>query len=922
MNRYLLLFLVSLGGGGVVCAQAPSAQGIDFFEKHVRPILVDHCYKCHSATSEKLKGGLYVDSKYGLLKGGKTGPAVVPGEPDKSLLIRAVRYKEEDLAMPPKEELSAEQVAALETWVKMGAPDPRDQATAKDAPLTVLSMADAKNFWSFRKPEAGKLPAGYAGSPIDHFVSEKLQAAGLTPAPPADKRTLIRRATFDLIGLPPAAEEVSGFEADQSPEAFEKLIDRLLASPQYGVRWARHWLDVARYADTKGYVFQEERRYPYAYTYRDWVVNALNADMPYDQFLMNQVAADRLVETANGRRGDAATEKGTGAISSSSNLAAMGFLTVGRRFLNVQADIIDDRIDVLMRGTMGLTVACARCHDHKFDPIPIADYYSLYGVFASSIEPSGNDLPMLAIEDKSPQRADFEKQLAEKNGAIEKYLQERFDAIVLPLRKAKSIEAYLLAAVKARGSSGADLDKIADESKLIRPVLKRWKTYLDQNAGNKASIFAAWQAVANLPESEFAAKAPARLKAMNLPPELQKLKDAPAKNLAEVAAVYGVAIETLLARGDTAIAKDGAFPPNLGRDAITQYFNRAERDKHANLQQKRDALMATHPGAPARAMVLKDAPSPVNQVVFKRGNPGMPGPVVPRQFLECVEGASRKPFGNGSGRLELAKAIASKDNPLTARVFVNRVWAQHFEKGLVRTPSDFGVRGERPTHPELLDDLAVRFMESGWSMKKLHKLIMLSQTYQRSSVASDAALAKDADNLLLSHQNRQRLDFEALRDALLAATGQLDPDIGGRPIDLIAQPFSRRRTLYGFVDRQNLPSMFRAFDFASPDQHAPMRFANTVPQQALFMMNSPFVVEQARLLAARATATAPEEKIVQMYRAALGRSPTAQEVRVGRAFVEGEEKAKEAPQAGSKPLNPWEKYAQVLLQTNEFVFVD
>ncbi|HEY7114990.1 MAG TPA: PSD1 and planctomycete cytochrome C domain-containing protein [Tepidisphaeraceae bacterium] len=901
MSRMLGLGLLTAFALAAPARAADTPQGFEYFEKHVRPILVDSCYKCHSAKSEKLKGGLYVDTRQGLLKGGKTGPAIVPGDLDKSLLIKAVRYTDDDLQMPPKEQLSKEQVAVLEAWVKMGAPDPRTSpsvAEAGAAPPTKLSLADAKNFWSMKKPVMPAVPVArgdWAKSPIDAFVLEKLDAAGLEPAPPADKRTLIRRATLDLTGLPPTAAEVEAFEADASPNAFEKVIDRLLASPAYGERWARHWLDLARYADTKGYVFQEERRYPYAYTYRDWVVRALNEDIPYDQFLIHQIAADRVVaKDPNADR---------------RNLAAMGFLTLGRRFLNNQADIIDDRLDVVFRGTMGLTVACARCHDHKFDPIPTADYYSLYGVFASSVEPTGDALPLLETKEKSPQTIEYEKELAARQAEIAKFNQERFDKIVPPLRTAKVIEKYLLAAGQAKSGDRGEIRQIATAQDLRRGPLERWRNLLAGSAGKPDPVFAPFHALMAIPEKELAAAPiPAANKLV-----LKALIEEKPKSRADVARVYA----ELFVRYDKPqgpsdpdeealrqVLRGPNSPVHFTVADVEQLFNRDDRNRESELKRKRDALMATHPGAPARAMVLQDAPTPVTPVIFKRGNPAMPAGQVPRQFLACVAGEGRQPFKEGSGRLELAQAIASKDNPLTARVFVNRVWLEHFGKGLVRTPSDFGIRGERPTHPELLDYLAVKFMQDGWSIKKLQKTIMLSATYQQSSIASAKAIQADADNRLLSHQNRQRLDFEGMRDSILFVSGQLDRTVGGKAIDLMAQPFTHRRTIYGFVDRQNLPSMFRAFDFASPDTHAPRRFTNTVPQQALFMMNSPFVVEQARALAGRINEiTAPADKVRGLYRAVLARDPSKDEIELGLQYVNGESTA---PSVASSHGSVWQ----------------
>jgi cytochrome c553 len=912
MGRLRIIFgLLLLAPAAIARAEAPSAQGVEFFEKHVRPVLVEHCYKCHSASAEKLKGGLYLDTKEGVRKGGKAGAAIVPGEPEKSLLIKAVRREDDELAMPPKTPLAKEQVAALEAWVKMGAPDPREAAAKPAGELTVLSMADAKGFWSFKPVTEQAIPAvgnSWVKSPIDAFVLAKLKEKGLEPAPAADKRTLIRRAYIDLIGLPPSFEEVEAFVADTSAGAFEKVVDRLLASPQFGERWGRYWLDLARYADTKGYVFQEERRYPYAYTYRDWVVRALNDDMPYDQFVVYQVAADRVL---------AANPK-----AENRHLAAMGFLTLGRRFLNNQNDIIDDRIDVLTRGTMALTVACARCHDHKYDPIPAADYYSLHGVFASSVEPQGAELPLLETKEKSAATAEYEKELAKREAAVQKFRAERHAKIIGEAKIAKAIEQYLLTSLKVAEIEDRRIRDIAETAKLNGRVLRRWKEFLAQAGEKKDPFFAAWHALAGVAEAEFAAKSSEVVRGLSIDPKtaelplVKALAAAPPKTLAELAAVYAKAIESEISNLKSEIAKRPEFPTNIPVEEIETAFNRADRNAFNEVRRKRDELLATHPGAPSRAMVMRDRPSPVQPVILKRGNPAMPGAAVPRQFLAVIDGQKREPFKDGSGRLELARKIASKENPLTARVWANRVWMHLFEKGLVRTPSDFGVRGERPTHPELLDFLAIRFVHEGWSTKKLIKSIVTSAAYQQSSVASEKALAADPENRLVSRQNRKRLDLEALRDSLLAASGQIDLSVGGRPVDLLTQPFTKRRTIYGFVDRQNLPSMFRAFDFASPDQHAPMRFNNTVPQQALFMLNSPFVIEKAKAVAAAIKETAPAEKVKGMYRAVLARDPSGDEVQAAVSFVEFE-----SSQA-SAGLNPWEKLAQVLLQTNEFAFVD
>lgn len=757
----LLIGFLLLSAPSATRAQASNpVQFAEFFETKIRPVLAEHCFSCHGP--RKQQAGMRLDSKAALLKGTTDGPVVVPGHPEKSALITALRHDGE-VRMPPDKKLSTQVVADFAHWIKLGAHWPDAKITADPK-----STTDAwKKHWAFQPIRAPKMPdvkgAERVSNPIDAFILAKLEEKGLTLSSKADPRTLLRRLKFDLLGLPPTLDEVEAFEKaiNRDPQtALEELVDRCLASPQYGERWARHWLDVARYADSKGYVFLEERRYAYAYTYRDYVVKAFNDDLPFDQFILHQLAADRLVAT-----GKAPVEA----------QAAMGYLTLGRRFLNNIHDIIDDRIDVTARGLLGLTVTCARCHDHKYDPIPTEDYYSLHGVFASSIEPK--ELPLIGQPERTEEYLAFEKKLGELQGAVVKYKEENKD--------------------------------------------------------------------------ELAKK------------------------------------------------------------------NRKHRDELKALEKKVDAFKASSPVAPPRAMILADAPGPVQAQVFVRGNPNNRGKTVPRQFLGALSAEKRQPFKDGSGRLELARAIASKDNPLTARVLVNRVWLHHFGTGLVTTPSDFGLRSDAPSHPELLDYLAWRFMDEGWSLKKLHRLIVLSSAYQQASVDSAAARQVDPDNRLLWRFNRQRLEFEAMRDALLAVSGKLDLKIGGPAVDIAKAPFSARRTLYGFIDRQNLPGMFRTFDFASPDATSPQRYFTTVPQQALYLLNSPFVQEQARALVKRMDTSEPPDdaaRIRRLHQLAYARQPDEQELDLGVRFVQ------EAGAEGG--LTAWERYAQVLLLANEFVFVD
>ncbi len=878
-------------------AAAPDAAGVEFFEKKIRPLFVDQCYKCHSQQSEKIKGGLLLDSKESVLKGGDTGPAIIPGEVEKSLLIKAVRYGDENLQMPPKgKKLSAEQIADLETWVKMGAPDPRGTSVQGSKSKV---QSSPKVHWAFQPIRDAQIPSvkdkSWAKTPVDKFIMAKLEGKKIKPSQDADKHTLIRRATFDLTGLPPKLEDVQNFSNDKSPDAFAKVVDRLLASPAYGERWGRHWLDVARYADTKGYLAgNEERRFPYSYTYRDYVIRAFNEDLPYDKFLIEQIAADRL-ELGNDKR----------------PLAALGFLTLGRRFLNNQQDIIDDRIDVVTRGTMGLTVACARCHDHKYDPIPTKDYYSLHGIFASSHEPE--EKPLLGIPPPEKLHVEYLAEKKKREETVKNFREQKSAEVVSQLRL-KTGEYMLAALDSERLADKSKGETLARERKLDPGVVQRWIKSLVGWSNATNPIFAPWFAFSTLAEKDFATNATplaqkfAADKSLN-PRVAETFKQAPA-SLKEVAERYGQVFASVEKSWRDALAAQATnaaplttlsdanqeslrqilyapdAPPNLSE--VDGLFDIPSIERLRELRRQVAELDATHAGAPARAMALADNGTPQNSHVFIRGNAGNPGPEAPRQFLQLIAGENRKPFEKGSGRLELAQAIANKTNPLTARVMVNRVWLAHFGKGFVTTPSDFGTRSDPPSHPELLDYLASRFMEDGWSLKKLHRQIMLSRVYQQSSDENPRSSKIDPENRLLWKMNRQRLDFEELRDSLLVISGKLDSTAGGQTVDLFAKPYSGRRTVYGYIDRQNLPGVFRTFDFANPDSSSAQRFFTTVPQQALFFLNNPFVIEQAKRLTTNtqfATLSTDDRRVRFLHEKIFQRTPDHEELRLAKKFL-------------------------------------
>jgi len=937
---------------------ADSAAGHDFFETKIRPLLIEHCLKCHDgAATDKPKGGLALDTRAGWAKGGEHGPAIVPGQPDKSLFIRSIRYTDPDLQMPPKgKQLTAQQVALFEEWVRLGAPDPR---TGKPSGPPLSDPNVVKNHWAFQPVREPKVPSvqypvfsnpsattGASGkakplnteslkterSPIDAFILAQLAPKGWSLSPPADPRTLIRRMTFDLHGLPPTMAEVEAFERECSSgnreSAIAMLLERLLASPRYGERWGRHWLDVARYADTKGYLAgDEQRRFAFSYTYRDYVIRSFNEDRPYDQFLTAQIAADLAlagaeskVQSPKSKAANTDTAAHSSLITnhySLPDLAALGFLTLGRRFLNNIHDIIDDRIDVVTRGTMGLTVQCARCHDHKYDPVTTGEYYSLYGIFASSHEPA--EKPLLGMKPDATQHAAYLAEKKKREEELEKYRVEQLDKQLATLRKRTA--DYLLAADEvdpkvARASAGAsrqNRDKYFQERKLVPVVVQRWQDFLakDAKANSPSSLWSLWHAYAKLPDDKFTEEA-AKVDTRNSPPAIRNAFATPPKTMKEVAERYG----KLLTEADAATPhadqdkealrlalRAADAPANLPAPENDQLLEDA-RPRLRQLKAKVDEVDATHAGAPPRAMALLDNASPTKPYVFVRGNPGNRGPEVERGFLKVAAAGKPTPFpAKSSGRLELARAIASPDNPLTARVMVNRVWGWHLGQGLVRTPSDFGVRSDPPSHPELLDWLATRFVADGWSLKKLHRVIMLSATYQQASNDRAECVKADPANTLLWKFNRQRLDFEQLRDSLLLAAGKLDLAAGGLPVDLTAQPFSGRRTVFGYIDRQNLPAMFRTFDFASPDVSASQRFLTTVPQQALFLMNSPFVMQQAQALAVREDFqkfARDEDRVRFLYEAIYQRRPAADELAMAKKFLAQptEGTSNSAPNAG------------------------
>jgi len=934
------VFVLVLGASAALAVESKSGPGgEDFFESKVRPVLAEHCYQCHSAGAKALKGGLRLDSVEGMRKGGDSGPAIVPGDLEASLLVKAVKYDDELLHMPPKGKLPASSIATLAQWVKGGAVGPHAGEISRGRNLPGFDFESARGHWAYRPIRRALVPAvqdrAWPRSPVDSFVLAALEAAGLTPSPPADRRTLIRRAYYDVAGLPPSAAEVEALENDRAPDAFARVVDRLLASPHYGERWGRHWLDVARYADTKDGVlmFGDDRVRPYAYTYRDYVIRAFNLDLGFDRFIHEQLAADVVAPRDQPWR-----------------LAAMGFLTLGRTFDNNLHDQIDDRIDTVTRGLVGLTVACARCHDHKYDAIPTADYYSLYGIFASSEPPL--ELPLIDRPEQFPGSLEFEQHAAPKRRELRQFLDSQYKLLFEAARR-RTADYLVRAAVLPPDPLETAIFFLSLAPEDLRPqIVARWRRYLTQRARPDDPVFGPWHDLMALPEADFAAEASAVVlgwcarRSGIRPGELNPLVaefliHRTFRCKADVARAYGEMIRRVDVEAHGSSASASSVPDDPARRQIRAiladhdspayfpksqtyyYMSRTEKDLFGGKLVELDRMTVKAPNAPPRAMVLCDAEELCEPRIFVRGNPSQPGERVPRQFLRLLAGPGRRPFPHGSGRLDLALAITAPENPLTSRVIVNRVWMHHFGEPMVSTPSDFGTRSTPPVNPELLDYLAGRLQQDRWSLKSLHRLILLSSVYQQASFDRSACRRLDAENRLLWRFPRRRLDLEAMRDTLLSVSGRLDSRMGGRAVDVAGDPKNGRRTVYGLVDRQSLPAVFRAFDFASPDQSAERRPRTTVPQQALFSMNAPFVIEQAKALAARpdiAGAATDEERVRALYRAVLARSPAPDEVQAVVRFLT---RPHPAPGGlGPSRLSSSEQLAQVLLMTNELLFVD
>ncbi|MFL5245470.1 MAG: PSD1 and planctomycete cytochrome C domain-containing protein [Gemmataceae bacterium] len=1086
-------------------ADNPAAAANDFFEKEVRPLLIERCLKCHG--DAKPKGGLKLTSRAGVLKGGDTGPAAIAKKPADSLLVHAIRYKDE-LKMPPKEKLPDREVATLVRWIELGLPWPESTQ-----PIVVPSAdkkyeitEDQRRFWAFQPIKKFTPPdvkdKEWPKNDLDRFILAALEAKNLRPAKPSDKRTLIRRVTFDLTGLPPTPEEIDNFLHDQSPDAYAKVIDRLLASPHYGERWGRHWLDVVRYADSfdaRGIGGQGD--IPAAWRYRDWVVKAFNDDMPYDRFVLDQIA------------GDLRPAKAAGEVNVD-GIIATGMLAIGNwgggdaDKEKLLTDIVDDQIDVVGRTFLGLTIACARCHDHKFDPIPTEDYYGLAGIFFSThilpnVGPKTDGPPMLRIPLLPAAEVAKRNQFPVRVAQLEKQLQQARDKRYAAFARCFRSETakYVLAAWDYQHRPGEELKttvaEFAEVRKLQPYALEHWLDYL---TGDDYKLMATpirdvlgqqgvsgWKGPTDCPSvlvnstdkevKLLTFTLPAHSFAMHPGPsngvvlgwkspvdatvkisgrlvdadpnggdgvawildhrragevhELASgdLPNAGAQKLSEGNLAHALdsveikagerlellvlpkanhicdttTIEFTIAQTDDSavwdvskdvvgdILKGNPHADRQGHPDVWSFqdmaastrgqkngtgtsslraWQRAQDDfiagkiervdlecaaeqfeKSFEVADARSPFWIRQPAEekllPAEAQselaklaaelgdLKKNPPPPVpfahgvqeggvpdspqagvhNVRVHIRGSYSRLGDVTPRHFPQILGGGADTPIKEGSGRLQLAQWLVNPDHPLTARVMVNRIWQHHFGEGLVRTPSNFGKLGEKPTHPELLDFLARQFIESGWSIKKMHRVLLLSAIYQQASEPPPETAKADADNRLFGHMNRKRLQAEAVRDSLLAVAGKLDLKLGGPATADFNVP---RRALYQMTVRSDRSGFGPLFDVADSTAIVSKRIVSTVAPQALFLMNHPFAIEQTKALTQRILAYKGDDKskIEKAYILLYGRPPTEEELQIGHDFIGRVGKTDKDAEAA------WQEYCQILLCANEFVYVD
>ena len=976
-------------------AQELPPEDLDHFESKIRPVLVERCYQCHGADPERIFGGLVLVDAAGVRAGGDSGAVVVPGAPDDSLLIDVIRY-DGPIRMPPDGRLPAAVVADFERWVARGAVDPRTSdipvVAARSDSGAAYDFGPGREHWAYRPMASPEPPAvgdpAWARNAIDRFILARLEADGLTPVAPAGKRQLLRRVTFDLTGLPPTPAEIDAFLADERPDAYERVVERLLASQRYGERWGRHWLDVARYADSNG--LDENIAHPNAFRYRDWVIDAFNADKPYDRFVQEQIAGDLLPAAGDAERFE--------------NLAATGFLTLGAKVLAEQdvdkmvIDIVDEQVNVIGRAFLAEPVGCARCHDHKFDPIPTADYYALAGILRSTRTMVGENRVgrwverPLADEETVARYEAAQEQVEDAQEAVDDLVDAQNERLRRPRRQA--LAAYLLAAEEAYPAWGddeaaqeqaaAEIARIAGRDGLEAAVVERWvRAFFRYREGppvqgdgpNPSVVFQIWNA--------YAAARPERYEEVTedlreliasekvlIAPLTRSLVRGPApRSLDEVAWRYaslfavieiawdqhlqrlGLEDEEALTPADFRLPREQEELRRLvydGRLCILCLDQEAEEALYpaeavadlARLRAVVEERAAASPPEPPYAMSVEEGEIVDLPVHIRGSHLNLADTPQPRGFLRVTDHIVPPPPipADASGRLELARWITHPEHPLTARVMANRIWHWHFGRGLVDTPSNFGTTGSAPTHPELLDWLARRFVDGGWSVKALHREILLSATYRLGAGYDEANAAVDPDNRLHWRMNRRRLEVEPIRDALLQLAGTLDLTMGGRVDEYSSRGYvfsegntfgrfdfyrAPRRSVYMPVVRNAIYDIFAGFDFGNASDSVGARPATVVPSQALLMMNSAFVEERAAEFAGRLLAmplAGEAERVERAFVEAYGRPATEVEIEESLAFLAAMRET--APDGGDAERFAWTRLCHVILGASEFIYVD
>ncbi len=987
-----LAFALLAAVGTVAGAAETDTADLEFFESRIRPVLVERCYACHGEDPARIRGGLVLLDAAGLRAGGDSGAVIVPGSPEDSLLIEAIHY-EGLTRMPPDGKLPASVIADFEQWIRRGAPDPRtgtERTVVAERTAESYDYGPGREHWAYRRIEDPEPPEveneAWIRRPIDRFILARLEERGLEPVAAADRRTLLRRATFDLVGLAPSEAEIADFLADQDPDAFASVVDRLLASPHYGERWGRHWLDVARYADSNG--LDENIAFPNAFRYRDYVVDSLNRDKPFDRFVQEQIAGDLMPAESEAQRFE--------------QITATGFLMLGPKVLAEQdvdkmlIDIVDEQVNTVGRAFLALPVGCARCHDHKFDPIPTADYYAMAGVLRSTATMSDAagmrwlERP-LAPEETIAEYEAARESVAQAREKVDELVREQNDVLRRPRREA--LADYLLAAEEAYPSWSGDeavqdeareaIARVAGSRGLEPAVLERWvKAFhryregppVEGDAPSPSTVFVIWNA--------YAAAAPDRYeevtedlraliaseKVLTAPLTRGLVRGPTPKTLEEVAWRYGSLFATIeiaweehlmrlgLKDEDDLAPSDFMLPREqeelrwlvyggyfcilcLDQEEEEKLYPPEALERLAELRAEVERLEEASPPPPPYAMAVDEAEIVDLPVHIRGSHLNLAEKPEPRGFLKVTDHLVPPPpvSAGTSGRLELAHWITHPEHPLTARVIVNRVWHWHFGRGIVDTPSNFGAIGSAPTHPRLLDWLARRLVEGGWSLKNLHRDIMLSNTYQLSTDHDAANAAVDEENLLLWRMNRRRLEVEPIRDALLQLAGRLDLTVGGRveeynqkgyvfgeggvlgEVDFYAAP---RRSIYMPVVRTAIYRIFGGFDFGDASDSVGARSETVVPRQALLMMNSPFVEEAAlgfaqQLLELEGASAA--DRVDTAFARAYGRPADDVEIEDSLAFLD---RMRARAPADDTEIFAWTRLCHVILAASEFIYIN